>query len=77
MKPIAEFWRRAPKRVLPNEFSFSTLIQQCSNFEEATGEAGDVFLLHPYLLHASSLNPLRLPRLDNKSPDSPERAHVL
>ena len=36
---------------------------KCHDFAEATGEVGDVFLIHPYLLHASSKNALRTPRL--------------
>jgi hypothetical protein len=36
---------------------------ECSEFIEATGEVGDVYLLHPYILHASSRNALRTPRL--------------
>ncbi len=68
VKPIAEYLAARPEGVHPFEFPFSTLIQQCSNFVEATGEAGDVFLMHPFLLHASSLNPLRLPRLITNPP---------
>ncbi|KKA30554.1 hypothetical protein TD95_003763 [Thielaviopsis punctulata] len=32
---------------------------KCVNFVEACGEAGDVFLLHPLILHTASNNPLR------------------
>lgn len=32
------------------------LIDQCKEFVEVTGEAGDYFILHPYMLHASSNN---------------------
>jgi len=37
-------------------------------FVEATGEAGDVYLLHPYILHAKSQNVLRLPRIITNPP---------
>ena len=38
------------------------LIEQCSRFEELTGEPGDVVLLHPYTLHRKSVNPSIRPR---------------
>jgi hypothetical protein len=60
---IANYLADKPEGVLPNDFDFSQLIQQCDGFQEATGKAGDVYLLHPYLLHASSKNALRVPRV--------------
>jgi hypothetical protein len=68
VRPVARFLADHPEGVLPGEFSFGSLIGRCERFEEAVGEAGDVFLMHPYLLHASSLNPLRLPRLITNPP---------
>lgn len=65
---IARFLAEHPEGVAPNAFDFSGLIAQCSNFLEATGTAGDVYLMHPYLLHASSKNALRLPRLITNPP---------
>ena len=38
------------------------LIEQCSDFVELTGEAGDMVLLHPYMMHRVSANPTRRPR---------------
>lgn len=60
---VARFLAQHPEGVLPNGFDFKNLIGQCSHFAEATGKVGDVYLIHPYLLHASSRNALRLPRL--------------
>lgn len=60
---VARFLREHPEGVLPGNFDFKGLIAQCSDFAEATGEAGDVYLIHPFVLHASSRNALRLPRL--------------
>lgn len=37
-------------------FDFGSLIDQCQEFEEITGEAGDFIVLHPFMLHASSNN---------------------
>ena len=38
------------------------LIEQCSAFEELTGEAGDMAILHPYMLHRAVPNPSNRPR---------------
>lgn len=40
----------------------SHLIGECQDFRELTGETGDVVLLHPFILHASSQNPSDRPR---------------
>ena len=65
---VARYLAQHPEGVLPNQFPFGELIGQCQNFVEATGEFGDVYLLHPYMLHASSRNALRLPRLITNPP---------
>jgi hypothetical protein len=52
-----------PEGVRPGGFDFAGMVRECGDFFEATGEAGDVYLLHPYILHASSRNALRKPRL--------------
>lgn len=36
---------------------FGQLIGKCKDFAEITGNAGDVVLLHPFILHAASQNP--------------------
>lgn len=38
------------------------LIEQCSEFVELTGNAGDMVLLHPYMLHRPCANPSGRPR---------------
>ena len=38
------------------------LIDQCSAFEELTGEAGDMAILHPFMLHRAVPNPSPRPR---------------
>jgi len=35
---------------------FGRLIEPCSDVREATGKAGDVYLMHPYMLHCASPN---------------------
>ena len=65
---VARFLAGHPEGVLPGEFDFKNLISQCHEFIEAVGETGDVYLMHPYLLHASSENALRLPRFITNPP---------
>ncbi len=44
-----------PEGLLPS--GFGGLIDKCEDFVEITGQAGDVVLLHPFILHAASQNP--------------------
>ena len=44
-----------PEGLLPG--GFGGLIEKCEDFVEITGRAGDVVLLHPFILHAASQNP--------------------
>ncbi|KAF4634426.1 hypothetical protein G7Y89_g3671 [Cudoniella acicularis] len=39
-------------------------------FVEATGQIGDVYLLHPFMLHSASRNYLRIPRIITNPPVS-------
>jgi hypothetical protein len=64
--PVARRLADHPEGLLPN--SFADLISECSDFDEATGQVGDVFFLHPYILHAKAQNVLRLPRLITNPP---------
>ncbi|TPX14801.1 uncharacterized protein E0L32_005196 [Thyridium curvatum] len=38
---------------------FNSMARSCTNFVEAGGKCGDVYLLHPLMLHSASTNPLR------------------
>jgi hypothetical protein len=67
---VARFLAQHPEGVTPGGFDFKSMIAECSDFAEATGEVGDVYLLHPYILHASSRNALRLPRYITNPPVS-------
>jgi hypothetical protein len=60
---VARFLAEHPEGVLPGDFDFAELIGQCRDFAEMTGEAGDVVLLHPYTLHATSQNVLGMARI--------------
>ncbi|KAL4944147.1 hypothetical protein BDV06DRAFT_210530 [Aspergillus oleicola] len=55
----------------PNHTSldfFTSLIQNCNDFHEMTGNIGDVILLHPFMLHSASRNSLREPRIITNPP---------
>jgi len=60
---VARFLADHPEGVLPGDFDFAELIGQCHDFAEMTGKAGDVVLLQPYTLHATSQNVLGVSRL--------------
>jgi ectoine hydroxylase-related dioxygenase (phytanoyl-CoA dioxygenase family) len=60
---VARFLAEHPAGVLPGDFDYAKLIGQCRDFTEMTGRAGDVVLLHPYSLHATSQNVLGVSRM--------------
>jgi hypothetical protein len=65
---VARFLAEHPEGVLDSEFDYDGLIAQCKDFVEVTGQAGDVVLLHPYVLHATSQNVLRVARVITNPP---------
>jgi hypothetical protein len=79
--PVARFLADNPQGVYPLRpapgeagdpdamlIPYHDLIHRCHEFVEATGEVGDVYLLHPYVLHAKSQNLLRIPRVITNPP---------
>ncbi|HLK56522.1 MAG TPA: hypothetical protein VKU00_08160 [Chthonomonadaceae bacterium] len=57
--PVARLLAAHPEGVLPGgppEAPFNSLIHACKEFIELTGQVGDVALIHPFVLHASSQN---------------------
>jgi phytanoyl-CoA dioxygenase PhyH len=65
---VARFLAEHPEGALPGDFDYAELIGQCRDFVEMTGEAGDVVLLHPYTLHATSQNVLGVSRIITNPP---------
>ncbi|KOS17910.1 hypothetical protein ESCO_003090 [Escovopsis weberi] len=49
---------------------FRDAAASCGRFVEVAGRCGDVFLLHPLMLHTVSTNPRRLPRIITNPPVS-------
>ncbi|KAL5341413.1 hypothetical protein BJX70DRAFT_395805 [Aspergillus crustosus] len=47
---------------------YISLIRQCSDFREMTGNIGDVVLMHPLMCHSASRNSLRIPRIITNPP---------
>lgn len=55
-------------RVPPVPSRFCEMAKSCTDFVEVTGEIGDVFLLHPLMLHTASINPQRAVRIITNPP---------
>ncbi len=64
---IARYLAAHPEGVDPS-FNFGSLITECHEFEEVTGEVGDFIILHPYMLHASSNNHTKAVRFMTNPP---------
>jgi len=69
--PVARFLAAHPEGIRPGQegpgFPYPELIGQCTDYAEATGEVGDVYLIHPLVLHTMSPNVLRRPRFITNS----------
>jgi Phytanoyl-CoA dioxygenase (PhyH) len=65
---VARYLADHPEGVLPGDFDFQALIRQCHDFVELTGDLGDVVLMHPYMLHATSQNVIQHGRLITNPP---------
>jgi hypothetical protein len=68
VRAVARCLAAHPEGFTATGFDFPALLKECSRFEELTGNAGDVVILHPYILHASSQNILRVPRFITTPP---------
>ena len=72
--PVARLLADHPEGLHPDSVQGSGylvpgLLEQCHVFEELVGEAGDMVIVHPYLLHRACPNPAAIPRfISNKSP---------
>ena len=60
-----------PEGYRPEQMPIRTRwMPQCSRFVAATARAGDVYLLHPFMLHSASANAIRAPRVISNPPVS-------
>jgi hypothetical protein len=53
---VARFLAENTAGVHPYGFPKGGFVQDCVDFAEATGAVGDVYLMHPYMVHSSSFN---------------------
>jgi hypothetical protein len=53
---VARFLAEHPEGVLPLGTPADEIVRRCRDFVEATGEIGDVYLMHPFMLHSWSIN---------------------
>lgn len=65
--PVARLLLDSPSGIHPDSvqgggYLIPGLVDQCGEFTEMTAEAGDMVLLHPYMLHRVSINPSTRPR---------------
>jgi len=54
---------------------YNELVQDCETFVEVTGKIGDVYLLHPLMMHSASHNALRNARIITNPPVSLKKPH--
>ncbi|MEV4517911.1 hypothetical protein AB0K00_54255 [Dactylosporangium sp. NPDC049525] len=74
--PVARFLAAHPEGVHPGGvpgpagavFDYPALMAGCTDFVEATGAVGDVYLLHPFVLHAKAQNVVRAVRVITNPP---------
>jgi hypothetical protein len=66
--PVARFLASHPEGVRPAQIEARCLVAECRDFVEFTGQAGDVVLLHPFILHAHSANHSGRPRFLTNPP---------
>ena len=57
-----------PNGIEPGTFDFQSIIRKCQDFRELVGKAGDLYIIHPYMLHASSANHVGRPRVMSNPP---------
>ena len=65
--PVARLLRDNPQGLHPDSvqgagFLIPGLIEQCGEFMELTGNAGDLAIVHPFMMHRVSVNPTDRPR---------------
>jgi hypothetical protein len=65
---VARYLAARPQGVRPGQIDSRALVAECHDFLEFTGRVGDVVLLHPYVLHASSPNHSGRPRFLTNPP---------
>jgi hypothetical protein len=65
---VAQLLNENREGLAPGDPRWKELPGKCRDFREVTAKAGDVILMHPFLLHASSQNMLGVPRFMTNPP---------
>lgn len=68
IQPVSRYLLDHPEGVMLNEYNFGSLAKECSKFSEVYGNTGDIALIHPFMLHATSQNMRRIPRFLTNPP---------
>jgi len=72
LRMVAQYLAAHPEGVQPRRdpgyWSPLDAAKKCNQFIEMTGDARDVVLLHPFMLHSASKNHLRIPRVITNLP---------
>lgn len=68
IKRVATYLAEHPEGVVLHEYNFGSLAKECHDFTEVYGNTGDIALIHPFMLHATSQNMRRIPRFLTNPP---------
>ncbi|MCE9592352.1 MAG: hypothetical protein K8S99_17745 [Planctomycetes bacterium] len=63
VREMARLYVNKPEGGYPTDEDFARALGNCRDFHELTGKAGDIVLMHPYMLHAVSINTRPEPRV--------------
>ena len=63
VREMAKLYAGKPEGGYPTGKDFADALNNCRDFRELTGKQGDIVLMHPYMLHAVSINTRPEPRV--------------
>ena len=65
---VSRFLVERPGGVLLDEIPCEDIVRRCTDFVQATGEVGDVYFMHPHMIHTWSPNEIDVARFINSQP---------
>ena len=65
---VSRFLADHPEGVLLHQIPADDIVRRCTDFVEATGEIGDVYFVHPHMIHTWSPNELPVARFITNPP---------
>ncbi len=68
MDQVARILTERPEGVLLHEIPCDQIISRCTDFVSATGRIGDVYFVHPHMIHTWSVNELPVARFITNQP---------